>query len=70
MFVKAKYIKNDAPCGRGYTFKAPDGTNVGDLMTDPRGSKLMVIDDPVDMEWVRTYGDDKIVSLEKYQEEQ
>jgi len=66
MFIKAKYIKNGIPAGRAYTFNGPDGTLPNDKLRDPRnGSKLVAVDEKVDLGWIDTYGADNLVTLEK-----
>ena len=33
MYIKAKYLKNDVPAGRDYTFESEDEVNVGDKLS-------------------------------------
>ena len=66
MFIKARYMKNGVPSGRAYTFNAPGDTLPDDRLRDPRnGSKLVAIDEPVDEDWIKTYGAERLVTLEK-----
>lgn len=67
-YIKAKFIKQGKPTGRAYTYKTSDEVQPGDIVTDSKGSKLLVVDDPVDTEWIRLYGADKIATLKKYEE--
>lgn len=67
-YIKAKFMKQDKPSGRAYTYKIEDDVKPGDTVTDSKGSKLVVVDEPVDAEWIRLYGADKIATLKKYEE--
>ena len=67
-YIKARYIKNDIASGRSYTFKTEDDVKPGDIVTDIKGSKLLVVDEPVDAEWIMAYGADKIGVVKKYDE--
>lgn len=67
-YIKCKFLKNDKPFGRGYAYKCKDDVKVGDMVTDTKGSKLIVTDEPVDMEWAETYGADKVGIVKKYEE--
>jgi len=67
-YIKAKFMKQDKPTGRAYTYKTEDDVKPGDIVTDAKGSKLMVVDEPIDTEWIRLYGADKIAILKKYEE--
>ena len=70
MHAKARYVKNGVPAGRAYTFNVPEGTLPDDKLRDPRnGSKLIAVDEPVDEDWIETYGANKLVTLEKDTEE-
>ena len=65
-FLKAKFLKQDKPTGRSYTYRTEDDVHPGDIVTDVRGSKLAVVDENVDMGWVETYGADKVAKVSKY----
>ena len=65
-FLKAKFLKQDRPAGRSYTYRTEDDVHPGDIVTDVRGSKLAVVDEIVDMGWVETYGPDKVAKVRKY----
>ena len=67
-YIKAKFMKSDKPSGRAYTYKTEDDVKTGDIVTDAKGSKLVIVDEPVDAEWVMAYGADKIATLKKYEE--
>lgn len=68
-YIKARFLKGDKPAGRAYTYRIADEVKPGDMVTDAKGSKLMVMDEPVDMEWVEAYGPDKVAVVRKYTEE-
>lgn len=67
-YIKAKFMKQDKPSGRAYTYKTEDDVKPGDIVMDAKGSKLVVVDEPMDTEWIRLYGADKIATLKKYEE--
>lgn len=67
-YIKAKFMKSDKPAGRAYTYHTEDDLKPGDIVTDAKGSKLTVVDEPVDMAWVETYGADKVGVVKKYVE--
>ena len=63
-YIKAKYM---IP-GRSYTFKTQDDVKPGDIVTNDKGSKLTVVDEPVDAAWIKAYGADKVAVVKKYVE--
>lgn len=63
-YIKAKYM---IP-GRSYTFKTEDNVKPGDIVTNDKGSKLTVVDEPVDAAWIKAYGADKVAVVKKYVE--
>lgn len=67
-YIKAKFLKEEKPTGRAYTYRTEDDVKPGDVVTDPKGSKLMVVDETVDIEWIRAYGADKVGIVKKYEE--
>ena len=67
-FIKAKFMKNNEPTGRAYTYRTEDAVKAGDMVTDAKGSKLMVVDKPVDAAWIMAYGADKVGVVKKYVE--
>lgn len=64
-FIKAKFMKNNQSIGRSYVYKAEDGVKVGDIVENDKGSKLMVVDEPVDAAWIMAYGADRIAVVKK-----
>lgn len=67
-YIKAKFIKQDKPGGRAYTYRSEENLKPGDIVTDSKGSKLIVVDEPVDAEWIMAYGADKVGVVKKYEE--
>ena len=67
-YIKAKFMKDDKPTGRAYTYACEVELNPGDIVTNDKGSKLTVVDEKVDMEWVEAYGADKVCLVKKYVE--
>ena len=67
-FIKAKFMKETQPSGRSYTYRCEDDVKVDDIVTDSKGSKLVVIDEEVDMAWVENYGADSLAVVKKYEE--
>lgn len=64
-FIKAKYIRNGVPAGRSYTYKTDAGLKPGDMAISDKGSKLIVVDEPVDAEWIKVYGVENIGVVER-----
>lgn len=69
-YIKAKFIKQDKPTGRSYTYRCEDSVNPGDIVTDLKGGKLTVVDEPVDAAWIMAYGADKVAVVKKYAEKE
>lgn len=67
-YIKAKFLKGDKPSGRAYTYRAEEELNPGDMVTDAKGSKLVVVDEPVDSAWIMAFGADKLAVVGKYVE--
>lgn len=67
-FIKAKFLKGDKSSGRAYTYRCEEELKAGDMVADVKGSKLIVVDEPVDMAWVEAYGADKVTVVKKYLE--
>jgi len=66
-YIKAKFLRDDKPSGRAYTYRCEEELKAGDMVTDAKGSKLVVVDE-ADMEWVDNYGADKVAVVKKYEE--
>ena len=67
-YIKAKFIKDDKPTGRAYTYACESELKPGDIVTNDKGSKLTVVDEPVDAAWSMAYGADKVGVVKKYVE--
>lgn len=67
-YIKAKFMKQDKPVGKAYTYRTEDDVKPGDIVTDAKGSKLQVVDEPVDAAWIMAYGADKVGVVKKYVE--
>lgn len=65
-YIKAKFMKQGKSAGRAYTYKIEDDVKPGDTVSDAKGSKLLVVDEPVNIAWVETYGADKVGVVKKY----
>jgi len=66
-YVKAKFLKSDKPSGRAYTYRCEAKVEAGDMVTDAKGSKLVVVDEPVDSDWIMAFGADKLAVVKKYE---
>lgn len=62
-YIKAKFLKGDKPSGRAYTYRCAEELKAGEMVIDAKGSKLMVVDEPV---WIETYCADKVAVVKKY----
>ncbi len=62
-FYKVKFLKNGQAQGRAYTYKSALELAPGDKVELPGGSHGVVLDEPVDMEWVESYGADKLKEI-------
>lgn len=67
-FIKAKFMKEDKPSGRAYTYRTEEEVKAGDIVTDAKCSKLVVVDEPVDSAWIKAYGVEKVGIVKKYVE--
>lgn len=63
-YIKAKYENSK----RSYTYRTDDSVKPGDIVTNDKGSKLVVVDEPVDADWIKAYGADKVAIVKKYVE--
>lgn len=70
-YYKAKFLKQGKPTGRAYTYKSQLELAPGELVELPGGSHGIVLDEPVDMEWVETYGSENLKEItKKYEPEE
>lgn len=65
-YIKAKFENSK----RSYTYRTEDDVKPGDIVTNDKGSKLQVVDDPVDVAWIKAYGADKVAVVKKYVEQE
>lgn len=63
-YIKAKFENSN----RSYTYQTEDDVKPGDIVTNDKGSKLAVVDEPVDAAWIMAYGADKVGVVKKYAE--
>lgn len=63
-YIKAKFENSK----RSYTYRTEDSVIAGDIVVDAKGSKLTVVDEPVDAVWIKVYGADKVAIVKKYEE--
>ncbi len=64
-FYKVKFLKNGQAQVRAYTYKSSLDLVPGDKVELPNGNHGLVLDEPVDMAWVETYGVDKLKEIVK-----
>ena len=62
-FIKVKFLKNGVPSGRAYTYGCPVEVAPGEKVRIDATKTGIVVDEPVDMEWIETYGADKIKQI-------
>lgn len=65
-YIKAKFENSN----RSYTYRTDDSVKPGDIVTNDKGSKLTVVDEPVDAVWIKVYGADKVAVVKKYVEQE
>lgn len=63
-YIKAKFPNST----RSYVYCTEDSVKAGDTVVNAKGAKLTVTDESVDMQWVETYGVDKVAVVKKYEE--
>ena len=63
-YIKAKFENSK----RSYTYRTEDSVKPGDIVTNDKGSKLTVVDEPVDAAWIKAYGADKVAVVKEYVE--
>ena len=64
-FVKVKFLKHNKPHGRAYTYKVPEGLllETGDIVQVNLKSTGIVVDEEIDVEWLKTYGTENIKEI-------
>ena len=63
-YVKARYEGNK----RSYCFAAEEDLKPGDEAVTPNGTKVTVVDEPVDLSWIEAYGRSNIKTLKRVPE--
>lgn len=64
-YIKVKFLKSEQPAGRAYTYKSRLNLEPGDKVELPGGKHAVVVDEPVDMGWVQTYGEENLKEIVK-----
>lgn len=64
-FYKVKFLKAGQPARRSYTYKSRLNLEPGDKVELPGGRHAVVVDEPVDMGWVETYGEENLKEIVK-----
>ncbi len=64
-FYKVKFLKNGQAQGRSYTYKSSLDLAPGDKVELPGGKHGVVVDEPVDMDWVKSYGEENLKEIVK-----
>lgn len=64
-FVKVRILKNGQPIGRAYTYKTEQELSLGDKVILDGGKHGIVVDEPIDVEWIKVYGTQNIKSIKK-----
>lgn len=64
-FVKVKFLKDNEPHGRAYTYKVPEGMilETGDIVQINSKSTGVVVDEEIDVAWLKTYGVENIKEI-------
>lgn len=63
-YIKAQFENSK----RSYTYQTETDVKPGDIVINDKGSKLIVVDEPVDSAWIMAYGADKVAVVKKYVE--
>ena len=63
-YIKAKFENSK----RSYTYSTEDDVKPGDIVITDKGSKLTVLDEPVDAAWIKVHGADNVSVVKKYVE--
>ena len=64
MFFCGRYLKGDKPSGKSYTFKTEDDVKPGDIVKTAT-ARIVVTDEAVDMDFVKSWGEDRITTAER-----
>ena len=69
MFFLARYLKDDVPHGKEYTFKADFPVNVGDVVRTSNGKRVIAVAGEVNEDFIREYGEDNFVAVQPLEED-
>lgn len=64
-FYKVRFLKNGQAQSRSYTYKSCLELVPGDKVDLPGGSHGVVVDEPVDLAWAESYGEEKLKEIVK-----
>lgn len=64
-FVKVKFLKDNKPHGRAYTYKVPNGLllKTGDIVQINSNATGVVVDEEIDVAWLKTYGAENLKEI-------
>jgi hypothetical protein len=62
-YIKVRFLHGDKSSGRAYCYKTDIDVKPGDIVQINSDSRGIVVDEPVDMGWVESYGSDKIKKI-------
>lgn len=64
-FVKVKFLKDNNPYGRAYTYRVPKEVilETGDIVQINEKSIGIVVDEEIDVAWLKTYGAENIKEI-------
>lgn len=64
-FVKVKFLKEEKPYGRAYTYRIPEGqiVQVGDIVQINEKATGIVVDEEIDVEWLKAYGHENVKEI-------
>lgn len=64
-YVKVKFLKEEKPYGRAYTYRVPEGQilEVGDTVQINEKATGMVVDEEIDVAWLKAYGHENVKEI-------
>ena len=64
-FVKVKFLKDNKPHGRAYIYNVPEGLllETGDIVQINSKSTGIVVDEEIDVAWLKTYGAENLKEI-------
>lgn len=69
-YYKVKFLKNNQPQGMAYTFKSDLDLSAGDTVDLDGGKHGIIVEEPVDLAWVKTYGNENLKEIVGKHEDQ